>query len=131
MSASGSILTLKLRAYVTRVPKTGVSEVLQKRTDFLKITKEFIFKTLFSKRHLQHRQHFNVYLHITLISLHRIFSFIVTKLVFRANSPFSCLIVRDFLFKWRWFHMSHFAYACKMRCPLNLVLENSEYLWFY
>ena len=28
-------------------------------------------------------------------------------------------------------HMSHFAYACKMRCPLNLVLENSEYLWFY
>ena len=21
--------------------------------------------------------------------------------------------------------MSHFAYACKMRCPLNLVLENS------
>ena len=28
-------------------------------------------------------------------------------------------------------YMSHFAYACKMRCPLNLVLENSEYLWFY
>ena len=28
-------------------------------------------------------------------------------------------------------HMSHFAYACKMRCPLNLVLEKSEYLWFY
>ena len=28
-------------------------------------------------------------------------------------------------------HMSHFTYVCKMRCPLNLVLENSEYLWFY
>ena len=28
-------------------------------------------------------------------------------------------------------HMSHFAYACKMRYPLNLVLENIEYLWFY
>ena len=28
-------------------------------------------------------------------------------------------------------NMSHFAYTCKMRCPLNLVLENSEYLWFY
>ena len=28
-------------------------------------------------------------------------------------------------------YMSYFAYACKMRCPLNLVLENSEYLWFY
>ena len=27
--------------------------------------------------------------------------------------------------------MSHFANACKMRYPLNLVLENSEYLWFY
>ena len=23
------------------------------------------------------------------------------------------------------------AYACKMRYPLNLVLEKSEYLWFY
>ena len=28
-------------------------------------------------------------------------------------------------------YMSHFAYACKMRYPLNLVLENSEYLWSY
>ena len=27
--------------------------------------------------------------------------------------------------------MSHFAYACKMWCPLNLVLESWEYLWFY
>ena len=29
------------------------------------------------------------------------------------------------------FPMSHFSYACKMRCPLNLVLESWEYLWFY
>ena len=28
-------------------------------------------------------------------------------------------------------YMSHFTYACKMRCPLNLVLESWEYLWFY
>ena len=28
-------------------------------------------------------------------------------------------------------HMSHFAYACKMRYPLNLVLKSWEYLWFY
>ena len=28
-------------------------------------------------------------------------------------------------------HMSHFAYACKMRYPLNLVLESWKYLWFY
>ena len=28
-------------------------------------------------------------------------------------------------------YMSHFAYACKMRYPLNLVLENIEYLSFY
>ena len=28
-------------------------------------------------------------------------------------------------------HMSHFTYMCKMQYPLNLVLENSEYLWFY
>ena len=27
--------------------------------------------------------------------------------------------------------MSHFAYACKMQYPLNLVLESWEYLWFY
>ena len=30
-----------------------------------------------------------------------------------------------------WEHMSHFSYSHKMRCPLNLVLENWEYLWFY
>ena len=28
-------------------------------------------------------------------------------------------------------NMSHFAYACKMWYPLNLVLESWEYLWFY
>ena len=28
-------------------------------------------------------------------------------------------------------NMSHFSYSCKMRCPLYLVLENCEYLWFY
>ena len=28
-------------------------------------------------------------------------------------------------------NMSHFSYSCKMRYPLNLVLENWEYLWFY
>ena len=28
-------------------------------------------------------------------------------------------------------YMSHFAYACKMRYPLDLVLEIWEYLWFY
>ena len=28
-------------------------------------------------------------------------------------------------------HMSHFSYSCKMWYPLNLVLENWEYLWFY
>ena len=28
-------------------------------------------------------------------------------------------------------YMSHFSYACKMRYPINLLLENCEYLWFY
>ena len=28
-------------------------------------------------------------------------------------------------------HVSHFSYTCKMRFPLNLVLESWEYLWFY
>ena len=28
-------------------------------------------------------------------------------------------------------YMSHFAYMSKMRCPLNLVLENWENLHFY
>ena len=27
--------------------------------------------------------------------------------------------------------MSHFSYVCKMQYPLNLVLENWEYLWSY
>ena len=38
----------------------------------------------------------------------------------------------NYLVKWMTklhnIHMSHFAYACKMRYPLNLVLENIEYL---
>ena len=29
------------------------------------------------------------------------------------------------------YYISHFSYSCKMQCPLNLVLENCEYLWFY
>ena len=37
----------------------------------------------------------------------------------------------DYAVGGRKIYMSHFAYACKMRYPLNLVLENSEYLWFY
>ena len=28
-------------------------------------------------------------------------------------------------------YMSHVSYACKMRYPLNLVLESWEYLWSY
>ena len=28
-------------------------------------------------------------------------------------------------------YMSHFSYMCKMRYPLNLVLESWEYLWSY
>ena len=28
-------------------------------------------------------------------------------------------------------YMSHFSYVCKIWYPLNLVLENLEYLWFY
>ena len=28
-------------------------------------------------------------------------------------------------------YMSHFTYVCKMRCPLNLVLESWEYLLSY
>ena len=35
------------------------------------------------------------------------------------------------LIKFELINMSHFAYACKMQYPLNLVLEKSEYLWFY
>ena len=31
----------------------------------------------------------------------------------------------------RYEDMSHFSYPCKMRCPLNLVLQNCKYLWFY
>ena len=28
-------------------------------------------------------------------------------------------------------HVFHFSYSCKMRYPLNLVLENWKCLWFY
>ena len=32
---------------------------------------------------------------------------------------------------WDSLYMSHFSYVCKMRYPLNLVLESWEYLWSY
>ena len=35
--------------------------------------------------------------------------------------------VRLFLFNLK--HMSHFSYMCKMGCPINIVLENWEYLY--
>ena len=38
---------------------------------------------------------------------------------------------RFLVIPWNGMYMSHFAYACKMRYPLNLVLESWEYLWFY
>ena len=40
----------------------------------------------------------------------------------RDLDPTPCLINLD---------MYHFSYACKMRYPLNLVLENLKYLQFY
>ena len=41
-----------------------------------------------------------------------------------AQDVYSCLLNNLM-------YMSHFAYVCKMRCPLNLVLESWEYIWFY
>ena len=52
---------------------------------------------------------------------------IVSKLLsFVKCLNFSTFIVKNYLKD-----MSHFSYACKMQYPLNLVLENCEYLWFY
>ena len=39
--------------------------------------------------------------------------------------------ISSIIFKTRDIYMSHFSYTCKMRYPLNLVLENCKYLWFY
>ena len=73
--------------------------------NFLKRTKEFIFQTLFSKRHLRHGQYYKIYVYITLISLHLIFSFIAKKNKFLEQTLFTCLIVGGFLFTWRSFYM--------------------------
>ena len=48
---------------------------------------------------------------------------------FLAISKWTLLSHTFLLFMW--INMSHFSYACKMRYPLNLVLENWEYLWSY
>ena len=52
---------------------------------------------------------------------------------FRIKSNISqiSLPLKDISFKILDIYMSHFAYACKMRYPLNIVLESWEYLWFY
>ena len=47
------------------------------------------------------------------------------------HSPFMQLFLKDCITYLSELYMSHFAYACKMRYPLNLVLESWEYLWFY
>ena len=49
-------------------------------------------------------------------------------LSFISNNPITGSFIWQNTYK---IHMSHFAYACKMRYPLNLVLESWEYLWFY
>ena len=51
-----------------------------------------------------------------------------------TNIKMTCLVLHiciHFKINFQNIHMSHFTYACKMRCPLNLVLESWEYLWFY
>ena len=45
----------------------------------------------------------------------------------KQQISFSSLILHKLLGT----YMSHFSYACKMQCLLNLVLESWEYLWFY
>ena len=45
--------------------------------------------------------------------------------------PMYCMSTESLNSTSNWIYMSHFAYACKMWYPLNLVLENSEYLLFY
>ena len=47
------------------------------------------------------------------------------------NSLMTTLVVLYFWCKYALIYMSHFSYVCKMQCPLNLVLESWEYLWFY
>ena len=53
----------------------------------------------------------------------------------RKDSQKQVWCIRKFLpqfaFQVVYIYMSHFAYVCKMRCPLNLVLESWEYLWSY
>ena len=58
---------------------------------------------------------------------------IIVLYVDKKNIPLKQLcnitiLIYDNFNQW---YMSHFAYACKMRYPLNLVLEKSEYLYFY
>ena len=47
--------------------------------------------------------------------------------------PVNAGISTDYVFTYvaKYIYMSHFAYMCKMRYPLNLVLESCKYLWFY
>ena len=60
---------------------------------------------------------------------------LLTLIITGLNQYVECsqnlLNTKNYMVQKNWTYMSHFAYACKMRCPLNLVLENSKYLWFY
>ena len=52
-----------------------------------------------------------------------------------VNVFFISLVSLDFITKKVYtmliLNMSHFSYSCKMRCPLNHVLGNCEYIWIY
>ena len=71
----------------------------------------------------------NCYIHS--YSLRKVF-YLILRIFSNTLLMYDCIAIFSML-DWisKPLHMSHFAYACKMRCPLNLVLEKSEYLWFY
>ena len=86
-----------------------------------------------------HRQNLDNYLHVVLLSFRPFVrlgsglflagvSFIASALLQLA---IDVSFVHDVSEIYIYIYMSHFAYACKMWYPLNLVLENIEYLWFY
>ena len=89
------------------------------------------FCTLSAEMHIVHVIYMlSTHVHIISLSSLTLLVYPIIHNLVSAHCLHTCILSMSSVYCLE-MHMSHFAYACKMQCPLNLVLENSEYLWFY
>ena len=126
MNYNHSSISTCLQSYVSSEPRLGCSHVsvqhpTRERESLLLyfcVSKYIVEEFLIIYPRSQIACTLNIQCNYGYFSQFQVISKILTWLVMACVIPIQI-------------YMSHFAYACKMRYPLNLVFENSEYLLFY